>query len=74
MGVGGLQFNQSSLKAESVELIDGKHANAARRASGLADEPFTAAALGAGQSGVEDLYQLLVLMWKQTQHELQIIA
>jgi hypothetical protein len=41
-------------------LIDGENADAALRATQLADQPLSAAAGSVSQSRVDDLYQLLV--------------
>src|SRR5271165_6616165 len=68
LGIGGLQSGQPLAQPESVQLIDGEHANAARSASWLADQPFTATPLRVSQGGVHDLVQLPVMTGERARH------
>jgi hypothetical protein len=43
-----------------IQLINGKHTNAALRATGAADQPVAAPPLRVGQGSVHDLYQYLI--------------
>jgi hypothetical protein len=43
-----VQFRKSFSEADSIELIDGKHSDAALRASGTTDEPISASARSVG--------------------------
>ena len=56
--IGGSQLLQSLLKPGGIELMDGEDPHTALGAAGLADQPFSAAAGGFGQPGVDNLNQL----------------
>ena len=64
----GIERGQTFLKAEDVELIDGEDSDAARCASGLADQPFPAAPFRVEKSGIDDLDELLVLGGERVRH------
>jgi hypothetical protein len=46
------------LKPGGIELMDGEDPHTALGAAGLADQPFSTAAGGFGQPGVDNLNQL----------------
>jgi hypothetical protein len=50
------QIRKSLPEPRSIELIDGKHSDAALRAPGTAGDPLAASARGVGQRRVHDLY------------------
>jgi hypothetical protein len=45
------------LKPGGIELMDGEDPHTALGAAGLADQPFSTAAGGVGQPGVDNLHQ-----------------
>jgi hypothetical protein len=60
---------QTSPQPKCIELIDGEHANAARRTSLPADKPAFASAGRIRKSGIDDLNQLLIGGgWKTKRH------
>jgi hypothetical protein len=69
IGVPRRKFCQTSPQSKCIELIDGEHANAARRTSLPADKPTFASAGRIHQSGIDDLNQLLIAGgWKPKRH------
>jgi hypothetical protein len=50
-----LQIGEPAPQTESIQLIDGKHSNAALRASRPAHQPLAASAGHIGERGVYDL-------------------
>jgi hypothetical protein len=68
-GVPQRKVFQASPQPKYIELIDGEHANAARRTSLPADKPTLASARRIRQCGVDDLNQFLVRRrWKTNRH------
>jgi hypothetical protein len=56
--IGGSQLLQSLLKPGGIELMDGEDSNTALGAARLANQPFSTAASGFDQPGVNNLNQL----------------
>jgi hypothetical protein len=54
------KVREAPSQSMGIQLINGKHTNAALRATGAADQPVAAPPLRVGQGSVHDLYQLAI--------------
>jgi hypothetical protein len=68
-----LKTIESLLQPDRIKLIDGKHTDAALRASGPANQPIAAFLDGFGQTRIDNLDQLSISGgWKAERHILRI--